>query len=88
MFESIPKTVADMMAIVNKHADMEDVKRAHCRHKDRREPTDHPRQRDDDSARPGGDRPPRHGKNCDRAELSKARDRKRGPNNTVAVADL
>ena len=58
MFESNPKTVADMMAIVNKHADMEDVKRAHCRHKDRREPTDHPRQRDDDPARPSGDCPP------------------------------
>ena len=76
-----------MMAVVNKHADMEDAERAHRRHKDRREPADHPLQRDDNLARPSGDRPPRHGKNRDRAESSKARDRKRGPNNTVAVAD-
>ena len=58
MFESKPKTVSDMMAIVNKHADMEDAEHAHRRHKDRREPADHPRQRDDDPARPSGDCPP------------------------------
>jgi hypothetical protein len=82
MFESNPKTVSDIMAIVNKHTDMEDAERAH-----RREPVDRPRQRDDDLARPSGDRPPHHGKNCNRAESSKARDRKHGPDNTVAVAD-
>ena len=87
MFESNPKTVSDIMVVVNKHGDMEDAERAHRRHKDRREPADHPRQRDDDPARPSGDRPPRHGKNRDRAEPSKARDRKRDPDNTVAVAD-
>ncbi|XP_039841620.1 uncharacterized protein LOC120701879 [Panicum virgatum] len=87
MFESNPKTVSDMMAVVNKHADMEDAERAHRRHKGRGAPLDRPRQRDDDSARPGGDRPSRHGKNRDRAQSSKARERKRGPDNTVAVAD-
>ena len=87
MFESNPKTISDMMVVVNKHADMEDAERAHRRHKDRRDPLDHPRQRDDDSARPGVNRAPRHGKNRDRAESSKARERKRGPDNTVAVAD-
>ena len=76
MFESNPKTVSDMMAVVNKHADM-----------DRSEPTDRPRHRDDDPARPGGDRPPRHSKNRDRAESSKARNRKRDPDNAVAIAD-
>ena len=43
MFESNPKTVSDMMAVVNKHADMEDAERAHRRHKDRRDPHDRPR---------------------------------------------
>ena len=43
MFESNPKTVSDMMAVVNKHADMEDADRAHRRHKDHRNLTDHPR---------------------------------------------
>jgi hypothetical protein len=87
MFENNPKTVSDMMAVVNKHADMEDAERAHRRHKDRRNPVNRPRQRDGDPARPGGDCPPWHGKNRDRAELSKARERKRSPDNTVAVAD-
>ena len=87
MFESNPKTVSDMMAVVNKHADMEDAERAHRRHKDRRDPHDRPRQRDDDSARPAGYRPPRHGKNRDCAKSSKARERKRGPDNTIAVTD-
>jgi hypothetical protein len=87
MFESNPKTVSDMMAIVNKHADMEDAERAQRRHMDRREPVDRPHQRDDDPARPRGDRPPRHSKDRDRAESSKAHDRKRGPDNTVVVAE-
>ena len=87
MFESNPKIVSDMMAVVNKHADMEDAERANHCHKDRREPADRPRQGDDNSASPSGDRPPRHGKNRDHAESSKARERKRGPDDTVAVAD-
>jgi hypothetical protein len=87
MFKRNPKTVSDMMAVVNKHADMEDAERAHRRHKDRREPADRPRERDDDPALPSGDRPPQHGKNRDRAESSKACDRKHSPDNTVAVAD-
>jgi hypothetical protein len=33
MFESNPKTIGDMMTVVNKHADMEDAERAHRRHK-------------------------------------------------------
>ena len=33
MFERNPKTVGDMMLVVNKHADMEDAERAHRRHK-------------------------------------------------------
>ena len=33
MFESNPKTVGDMMLVVNKHTDMEDAERAHRRHK-------------------------------------------------------
>ena len=33
MFESNPKTVGDMMLVVNKHTNMEDVERAHYRHK-------------------------------------------------------
>ena len=58
MFESNTKTVSDMMAIVNKHADMEDAEHAHRHQKDCRDPANHPRQRDDDPARPAGDRPP------------------------------
>ena len=76
-----------MMAAVNKHAKMEDAERAHRCHKDRRELADRPRQRDKNPAPPSGDRPPCHGKNRDHAESSKARDRKRGPDNTVVVAD-
>jgi hypothetical protein len=86
-FENNPKTVFDMMAIVNKHADMEDAEHTHRRHKDRRDPVNRPVQRDDDSVRPGGNRPPRHGKNRDRTESSKARERKRGPYNTITIAD-
>jgi hypothetical protein len=58
MFENSPKTISNMMADVNKHANIEDAERAHRRHKDHRDPIDRPRQRDDDSARPGDDRPP------------------------------
>ena len=87
MFESNTKTVSNIMAAINKHADMEDAERAHRRHKDRRNSLDRPRQRDDDSARPAGDCPPRHGKNRNRAESSKARERKHNPDNTVATAD-
>ena len=87
MFESNPKTVSDMMAVINKHADMEDAERVHRRHKDRRDPGDRPRQRDDDPAFPACNSPPRHNKNRDRAESSKARERKCGPDNTVAVAN-
>ena len=39
MFENNPKTVFDMMSVMNKHADMEDAERAH-----RRDPVDRPRQ--------------------------------------------
>ncbi|XP_039817324.1 uncharacterized protein LOC120679735 [Panicum virgatum] len=42
--------------------------------------------RDNRSERRRDDRPPRHGKKHDRAESSKNRDRKRGPENTVAIA--
>ena len=62
MFESNPKTVGDMMLVVNKHADNRSERR-----------------RDD--------RPPRHGKKHDRAESSKNWDRKRGPENTITVAE-
>ena len=61
--------------------------RAHRRHKDRRDLVDRPRQRDDNSARPSGNRLPQHGKTPDRADSSKARERKHGPDNTVAIAD-
>ena len=33
MFDSNPKTIGDMMVVVNKHADMEDAEQAHHRHK-------------------------------------------------------
>ena len=46
-----------------------------------------PPQRDNRLERRREDRPPRHGKKHDRAESSKNRDRKRGPENTVAVAE-
>src|SRR6185437_1179664 len=72
MFESNPKTVGDMILVVNKHADMEDAERAHHRHKTQNN---------------SSDRPPRHGKKHDRAESSKNRDRKHGPENTIAIAE-
>ncbi|XP_039804861.1 uncharacterized protein LOC120669119 [Panicum virgatum] len=87
MFESNPKTVGDMMLVVNKHADMKDAKRAHRRHKTQNDSSERPPQWDNRSERRRDDRPPRHGKKHDRAESSKNRDRKRGPENTVAVAE-
>ena len=33
MFKSNPKTMGDMMMVINKHADMEDTERAHRQHK-------------------------------------------------------
>ena len=38
MFENNPKTVSDMITVINKHADMEDDEHAHHRQKDRRDP--------------------------------------------------
>ena len=32
MFETCPKTVGDVMTVVNKHADMEEAERARRRH--------------------------------------------------------
>ena len=49
MFESNPKTVGDMMLVVNKHADMEDVERAHRRHKTENNSSERPPQRDNRS---------------------------------------
>ena len=80
-------TVGDMMAVVNKHADMEDAKRAHRRHKTKNDSSERPSQRDNCPECRCNDRPPRHGKKHDRAKSSKNRDRKRGPENTVAVAE-
>ena len=87
MFENNPKTIFDRMAVVNKHADMEDTERAHRHHKDRCNPIDCPRQREDDSVCTDGDRPPRLCKNRDRTKSSKACECKHGPDNTVAIAD-
>ena len=87
MFESNPKTVGDMMTIVNKHADMEDAERAHRRHKTKNDTPERPSQRDNRPECRRDDLPPRHGKKHDLAESSKNRDRKRGPENTVAVAE-
>ena len=42
MFESNPKTVGDMMTVVNKHADMKDAKRAHRRHKIKNDSSERP----------------------------------------------
>jgi hypothetical protein len=43
MFESNPKKVSEMMAVLNKHAEMEDVEKAHRHHKDRRNSDDRPK---------------------------------------------
>ena len=50
-------------------------------------PPSTPPQRDNRSECRRDDRPPRHGKKHDRAKSSKNRDRKRGPENTVAVTE-
>ena len=47
MFETNPKTVGDMMTVVNKHADMEEAERARRRHKN--EYSERPSQRDNRS---------------------------------------
>src|SRR6185437_4696011 len=78
MFESNPKTVGDMILVVNKHADMEDAERAHHRHKTQNNSSERPPQWDNCSEHRCDDRPPRHGKKHDRAESSKNRDRKHG----------
>ena len=87
MFQTYPKTVGDMMTVVNKHADMEDAERAHRRHKTKNDSSERPSQRDNHPERQRNDRPPRHGKKHDRAESSKNWDRKRGPENTITVAE-
>ena len=86
MFESNPKTVGDMMLVVNKHADMEDAERAHRRHKTKNDSSKRPPQRDNRLERQRDDCPPRHGKKHDCAESSKNWDRKRGPENAIAIA--
>jgi hypothetical protein len=87
MFESNPKTIGDMMAVVNKHADMEDTERAHRWHKTQNDSSECPRQQDNRPERRCDDRPPRHNKKHDRTESSKSRDHKRGPENTIAIAE-
>ena len=77
--------MGDMMNVVNKHADMEEAERARRRHKN--DYSEHPPQRENRSKRHRDDRPPHHGKKYDRADSSKNWDRKRGPENTVAVAE-
>ena len=86
MFESNPKTVGDMILVVNKNADMEDAERAHRWHKTENDYSERPPQRDNHSERRRDNRPPCHRKKHDHAELSKNWDRKHGPENTVAVA--
>ena len=49
MFESNPKTVGNMMLVVNKHADIEDAERAHRRHKTKNDSSERPPQRDNRS---------------------------------------
>ena len=66
---------------------MEDAERAHRQHKTKNDSSEHPSQRDNHQECRRDDRPPRHGKKHDCAESSKNRDRKRGPENTVAVAE-
>ena len=69
MFETNPRTVGDMMMVVNKHTDTEEAERAHRRHKN--DYSERPPQRDNRSECCHDDRPPRHEKKHDRAELSK-----------------
>ena len=87
MFQTYPKTMGDMMTVVNKHADMEDTERAHHRHKTRKDSFERPSMWDNRPKHRRDDRPPRHGKKHDCAESSKNQDRKRGPENTVAVVE-
>ena len=87
MFNTNPKIVGDMMAVVNKHTDMEDAERAHRRHKTKNDSFERPSQWDNPPERRRDDRPPRHRKKHDRVESSMNRDCKRGPENTVAVAE-
>ena len=87
MFESNPKTVGDMMAVVNKHADMEDVEQAHRRHKTKNDSSERPSQRDNHPKYRRDDRPPLHWKKHDRAESSKNQDRMRAAENTIAIAE-
>ena len=42
MFESNPKTMGNMMLVVNKHANMEDAELAHRRHKTKNDSSKHP----------------------------------------------
>ena len=44
MFESNPKSIGDMMAVVNKHADMEGAEQAHRRHKTQNNTSERPPQ--------------------------------------------
>ena len=76
-----------MMTVGNKHADMEEAERAHRRNKTKNDSSERPSQWDNRPERRRDDHPPRHGKKHDLAESSKNRDRKRGPENTVAVAE-
>jgi hypothetical protein len=62
MFETNHKTVADMMAVVNKHANMEDAEWAHRRHKTENDPSERPPPRDDRPEHRRDDRPPRYSK--------------------------
>jgi len=74
-----------MMTVVNKHIDMEEAERARRRHKN--DYSERPPQWENRSERHRDDLPPRHGKKHDCAESSKNRDRKRGPENTITVAE-
>ena len=85
MFNTNPKIVGDMMAVVNKHADMEDAEQAHRWHKTKNDSSELRSQRDNRSESRRDDRPPRHGKKHDRAESSKNRHRMCAHENTVAV---
>ena len=62
MFESNPKTITDMMAVVNKHADLEDPERAHCQHKTKNDSSERPPQWDNCPECQREDRPPHHDK--------------------------
>ena len=80
----LPQDHGDMMMVVNKHTDMEEAERARRRHKN--DYSEHPPQRENRSECHRDDRPPHHKKKHDRAESSKNRDCKRGPENIIVVA--